>query len=136
LQERFPLMAAPHKEDIYYATTNRQDAVKRLAQDADLLLVIGSKNSSNSVRLVEVGLRAGVKAAELIDDASSLDWAWLEGVQTVGITAGASAPERLVEALIDTLAQRFEITIDEVDPVRETVTFKLPRILSENFDPA
>ena len=136
LQERFPLMAAPHKEDICYATTNRQDAVKRLAQDADLLLVIGSKNSSNSVRLVEVVLRAGVKAAELIDDASSLDWAWLDGVQTVGITAGASAPERLVEALIDTLAQRFQITIDEVDPVRETVTFKLPRILSENFDPA
>ena len=136
LQQRFPAMAAPHKEDICYATTNRQDAVKRLAEGADLLLVIGSKNSSNSVRLVEVGLRAGAKAAELIDDASSLDWAWLDGVSTVGITAGASAPERLVEGLIEALSTRFEVTVDEVDPLRETVTFKLPRILSDSFDPA
>jgi 4-hydroxy-3-methylbut-2-enyl diphosphate reductase len=136
LQQRFPDMAAPHKEDICYATTNRQDAVKRLAEGADLLLVIGSKNSSNSVRLVEVGLRAGAKAAQLIDDALSLDWAWLEGVSTVGITAGASAPERLVEGLIEVLSTRFDVTVDEVNPLRETVTFKLPRILSDSFDPA
>ena len=134
LQERFPAMAAPHKEDICYATTNRQDAVKRLAQGADLLLVIGSQNSSNSVRLVEVGLRAGAKAAQLIDDAGSLDWLWLNGVSTVGITAGASAPERLVEGLIEALGQRFEVTVEEINPVRETVTFKLPRLLAEGTD--
>ena len=136
LQARFPAMAAPHKEDICYATTNRQDAVKSLASGADLLLVIGSQNSSNSVRLVEVGLRAGAKAAQLIDDADSLDWAWLEGVKIVGVTAGASAPERLVEGLIEALSQRFCVTVEEVNPIRETVTFKLPRLLAEGFDGA
>ena len=134
LQGRFPAMAGPHKEVICYATTNRQDAVKRLAQGADLLLVIGSQNSSNSVRLVEVGLRAGAKAAQLIDDAGSLDWLWLNGVSTIGITAGASAPERLVEGLIEALNQRFEVTVEEINPVRETVTFKLPRLLAEGTD--
>lgn len=136
LQARFPAMAAPHKEDICYATTNRQEAVKRLAEGADLLLVIGSQNSSNSVRLVEVGLRAGAKAARLIDDADHLDWAWLEGVERIGITAGASAPERLVEGLIEALAGRFTVTVEEVNPVRETVTFKLPRQLAEGIDAA
>jgi 4-hydroxy-3-methylbut-2-enyl diphosphate reductase len=134
LQERFPAMAAPHKEDICYATTNRQDAVKRLAQGSDLLLVIGSQNSSNSVRLVEVGLRAGARAAQLIDDATRLDWQWLEGVSSIGITAGASAPERLVEGLIEALNTRFDVTVEEINPVRETVTFKLPRLLSEGPD--
>lgn len=136
LQARFPAMAAPHKEDICYATTNRQEAVKRLAEGADLLLVIGSQNSSNSVRLVEVGLRAGAKAARLIDDADHLDWTWLEGVERIGITAGASAPERLVEGLIEALAGRFTVTVEEVNPVRETVTFKLPRQLAEGIDAA
>lgn len=136
LQARFPAMAAPHKEDICYATTNRQEAVKRLAEGADLLLVIGSQNSSNSVRLVEVGLRAGAKAARLIDDADHLDWVWLEGVERIGITAGASAPERLVEGLIEALAGRFTVTVEEVNPVRETVTFKLPRQLAEGIDAA
>jgi len=130
LQRRFPGIATPHKEDICYATTNRQDAVKQLAEASDLLLVVGSRNSSNSVRLVEVGVRAGARGGHLLDDASQLDWAWLDGVRTVGVTAGASAPEVLVQGLIDKLATRYEITIEDVAPTRETVTFKLPRVLT------
>jgi 4-hydroxy-3-methylbut-2-enyl diphosphate reductase len=131
LQARFPAVAAPHKEDICYATTNRQDAVKRLAAQCGLVLVVGSKKSSNSLRLVEVAVRGGADDAQLIDDAGDIDWAWLEGVQTVGLTAGASAPERLVEGVIEALGARFDLTIDEVSPTRETVTFKLPRVLVE-----
>ena len=131
LRRRFPDMAAPHKEDICYATTNRQEAVKRLAAQCDLLLVVGSQNSSNSVRLVEVALRAGARDARLIDDASGLDPAWLSGVSTVGITAGASAPEVLVQGVVDTLSAHFDITVEELGPTRETVTFKLPRALVE-----
>jgi 4-hydroxy-3-methylbut-2-enyl diphosphate reductase len=130
LRERFPNMSAPHKEDICYATTNRQEAVKRLAEACDLLLVIGSKNSSNSLRLVEVGLRAGARAAQRIDDAGDIDPAWFDGVATVGVTAGASAPETLVEGVIDALAARYALTVEEVSPTRETVTFKLPRALA------
>ncbi len=130
LQRRFPGIAAPHKEDICYATTNRQEAVKQLAEACDLLLVVGSRNSSNSVRLVEVGLRGGAAKGHLLDDASGLDWAWLDGVRTLGVTAGASAPEVLVQGLIDKLATRYEITIEDVAPTRETVTFKLPRVLT------
>jgi 4-hydroxy-3-methylbut-2-enyl diphosphate reductase len=130
LQRRFPGISAPHKDDICYATTNRQEAVKQLADSSDLLLVVGSRNSSNSVRLVEVGLRGGASEAKLIDDASGLDWAWLEGVATIGVTAGASAPELLVQGLIDRLATRYALTIEDVAPTRETVTFKLPRVLT------
>ena len=130
LQRRFPGISAPHKDDICYATTNRQEAVKRLAEGCDLLLVVGSRNSSNSVRLVEVGLRGGADNAKLLDDASGLDWAWLEGVSTIGVTAGASAPEVLVEGVIDKLAGRYTLTVEEVAPMRETVTFKLPRALT------
>ncbi len=129
LRERFPDIAAPHKEDICYATTNRQDAVKAVAAKAEVLLVLGSANSSNSVRLVEVGKRSGTKGAYLIDDARGLDPAWLEGVSSVGVTAGASAPEVLVQGLIDRLAEDFDVTVEEVDTVRETVSFKLPRAL-------
>ena len=129
LRERFPDIAAPHKEDICYATTNRQDAVKAVAAKAEVLLVLGSANSSNSVRLVEVGKRSGTKGAYLIDDAGGLDPAWLEGVSSVGVTAGASAPELLVQGLIDRLAEDFDVTVEEVDTVRETVSFKLPRAL-------
>jgi 4-hydroxy-3-methylbut-2-enyl diphosphate reductase len=128
LRRRFPEMAAPHKEDICYATTNRQEAVKSVAAKSDVLLVLGSANSSNSVRLAEVGQRSGA-ASYLIDDADSLDLAWLAGASVVGVTAGASAPEVLVQGLIDRLAQSFEVTVQEVDAVRETVTFKLPRVL-------
>jgi 4-hydroxy-3-methylbut-2-enyl diphosphate reductase len=128
LRGRFPDMAAPHKEDICYATTNRQEAVKSVAAKSDVLLVLGSANSSNSVRLAEVGRRSGA-ASYLIDDADSLDLAWLAGASVVGVTAGASAPEVLVQGLIDRLAQSFEVSVQEVDAVRETVTFKLPRVL-------
>ena len=130
LRERFPEIAAPHKEDICYATTNRQEAVKAISARADVLLVLGSANSSNSVRLVEVGKRSGAKGAYLIDDARGLDLAWLDGVSTVGVTAGASAPELLVQGLIDRLGEAFDVTVEEVDTVRETVSFKLPRKLT------
>ena len=129
LQARFPTIAAPHKDDICYATTNRQAAVKTVAARAQVLLVLGSANSSNSVRLAEVGLRSGAKA-HLIDDATGLDFAWLDGARTVGVTAGASAPEVLVQGVIDRLAERFTVTVEEVDAERETVTFKLPKVLA------
>jgi 4-hydroxy-3-methylbut-2-enyl diphosphate reductase len=130
LRERFPMIAAPHKEDICYATTNRQEAVKRLAEVSDVLLVIGSANSSNSVRLVEVGQRAGVAQAYLIDDAARLDLAWLDDARTVGVTAGASAPEVLVQGVIDRLSEAFDVTVEELDAERETVSFKLPRAVA------
>lgn len=130
LRERFPGIAAPHKEDICYATTNRQDAVRRLAEQAELVLVVGSKNSSNSVRLKEVGLKAGAREAHLIDDASGIDWSWFEGVSRVGLTAGASAPEDLVQGVIDAIAARFDTTVEELVEARETITFKLPRLLT------
>jgi 4-hydroxy-3-methylbut-2-enyl diphosphate reductase len=129
LRERFPEIAAPHKEDICYATTNRQEAVKAVAAKADVLLVLGSANSSNSVRLVEVGKRSGARAAYLIDDAGKLDFAWLDGASAVSVTAGASAPEVLVQGLIDRLAEVFDVTVEDVDTVQETVSFKLPRAL-------
>ncbi|MBW8814910.1 MAG: 4-hydroxy-3-methylbut-2-enyl diphosphate reductase [Caulobacterales bacterium] len=129
LRQRFPAIAAPHKEDICYATTNRQDAVKAAAARAEVLLVLGSANSSNSVRLAEVGRRSGARAY-LIDDADGLDWAWVAGVRTIGVTAGASAPEVLVQGVIARLAERFEVTVEESDAARETVTFKLPRAVA------
>lgn len=131
LQRRFEGIAAPHKEDICYATTNRQEAVKALAQGADLVLVIGAPNSSNSVRLVEVAERAGAKAAQLIASSHDIDWAWLRGARRVGVTAGASAPEDLVQGVIDALRQRFDVTVEQVRVTDEDVVFKLPRIVSE-----
>ncbi|MFN8875262.1 MAG: 4-hydroxy-3-methylbut-2-enyl diphosphate reductase [Brevundimonas sp.] len=130
LKARFPELPDPHKEDICYATTNRQEAVKRLAEAADLVLVVGSPNSSNSARLVEVALKAGARDARLIDDASHIDWTWLEGVRHLGLTAGASAPETLVQGVIDALAVRFDVSVEEDGGARETVTFKLPRALT------
>ena len=129
LKRRFPELPDPHKEDICYATTNRQEAVKQLGQGCDLVLVIGSKNSSNSVRLVEVAIRAGARDARLVDDAGQVDWSWLEGVSTLGITAGASAPERLIEELVEAVRARFDAEVVEDAGEHETVTFKLPRIL-------
>ena len=130
LRARFPNMAAPHKEDICYATTNRQEAVKRLAADCDRVLVLGSPTSSNSQRLVEVARRAGAGDARLIDDAAAIDWDWLTGARTLGLTAGASAPEALVDEVIQALPARFDITVEEVGPTRETMAFKLPRVLT------
>ena len=130
LKRRFPELPDPHKEDICYATTNRQEAVKRLGEGCDLVLVVGSKNSSNSARLVEVAIRAGARDARLVDDAEHVDWTWLDGVETLGITAGASAPEQLIEDLIQAVRERFDATVVEDGGVRETVTFKLPRVLT------
>ncbi|MCB9962280.1 MAG: 4-hydroxy-3-methylbut-2-enyl diphosphate reductase [Hyphomonas sp.] len=130
LQARFPGIATPHKEDICYATTNRQEAVKVIGAGADLVLVIGAETSSNSKRLVEVALRAGAARAELIASAENIDWGWFEGVDVLGLTAGASAPEDLVQGVIDACRERFDVTVDEVETAKETVTFKLPRVLS------
>jgi 4-hydroxy-3-methylbut-2-enyl diphosphate reductase len=126
LQRRFPNIQAPRGEDICYATSNRQAAVKAIAAGVDAMLVIGAPNSSNSVRLVEVAEREGTRAA-LIQRAADLDWAFLEGVGALGITAGASAPEVLVRELVDLLATRFEVSEREVEMTRETIAFKLPR---------
>ena len=130
LQRRFPGIAAPHKEDICYATTNRQDAVKAMSAQADLVLVIGSPKSSNSVRLVEVAKRAGAKDARLVASADNVDWTWFDGVSIVGVTAGASAPEDLVEDLVAAIAMRFDADVNEVRVTEEDVTFKLPRVLA------
>ena len=126
LQRRFPNMQPPRGVDICYATSNRQAAVKAIAAACDALLVIGAPNSSNSVRLVEVAEREGIPA-RLIQRAVDLDWAFLEGVGTLGITAGASAPELLVRELVDRLATRFAVTEREEETTRETIAFKLPR---------
>jgi 4-hydroxy-3-methylbut-2-en-1-yl diphosphate reductase len=126
LQRRFPAIQAPRGEDICYATSNRQAAVKVIAAECDAVLVIGAPNSSNSLRLVEVAEREGVRA-RLIQRAGDLDWAFLEGVATLGITAGASAPELLVRELVDRLSERFEVTEREEETTRETIAFKLPR---------
>ncbi|KPP83211.1 MAG: 4-hydroxy-3-methylbut-2-enyl diphosphate reductase IspH [Oceanicaulis sp. HLUCCA04] len=127
LQARFPAMAAPHKEDICYATTNRQEAVKAIAPRADMVLVVGAPNSSNSVRLVEVAKRAGASDARLVQSASELDMNWLHGVNTLGLSAGASAPEELVEDLLAKLAGHYTLTIEEVRVASEDVVFKLPK---------
>ena len=129
LQERFPDITPPHKEDICYATTNRQEAVKAMSSEAGLVLVIGAETSSNSKRLVEVAMRAGAGGSKLVASAEDVDWHWLEGVDTLGITAGASAPEDLVQSLIDSCAARFEVTVEEIKVTDEDVVFKLPRIL-------
>ena len=126
LQQRFPAIQAPRGEDICYATSNRQAAVKAIADACDAMLVIGATNSSNSLRLVEVSQRAGTPA-RLIQRAADLDFGFLAGVRTLGITAGASAPEVLVRELVDRLAERYEITEREVETTREAITFKLPR---------
>ena len=128
LQRRFPKIQAPRGEDICYATSNRQAAVKAIAAECDAMLVIGAPNSSNSQRLVEVAERQGVRA-RLIQRAADLDIAWLAGVRTLGITAGASAPEMLVRELVDALAGHFTITEREVETAREDIAFKLPRAL-------
>jgi len=126
LKRRFPAILAPGPNDICYATTNRQGAVKAIASGVDLMLVIGGVNSSNSLRLVEVAERQGT-TAYLIPRADELDFAWLEGVGTLGISAGASAPELLVRELVDRLAERFEVIEREVETIEENVVFKLPR---------
>lgn len=129
LQARFPDLVGPKGEDICYATSNRQEAVKALATQAELVLVLGSPKSSNSLRLVEVADRNGA-CAELIQRATDLDWRWLRGITTLGITAGASAPEALVQELLDALRERFEISVEEIQTASEDIVFKLPRALA------
>ena len=126
LQRRFPAIQGPRGEDICYATSNRQAAVKAIASECDAMLVIGAPNSSNSLRLVEVARREGTPA-RLIQRAAELDWDFLDGVRTLGITAGASAPELLVRELVGHLAERYVVTEREEETTRETVAFKLPR---------
>jgi 4-hydroxy-3-methylbut-2-enyl diphosphate reductase len=131
LQARFPAILAPAHDDICYATTNRQMAVKAMAPRIDALLVIGAPNSSNSKRLVEVGRTAGCAYAQLIQRATDIDWRALEGIHAIGITAGASAPEVLVNEVIDAFRDRFETRVEMVETAVESVEFKVPRILRE-----
>jgi len=130
LQRRFPNIEAPRKEDICYATTNRQAAVKDLADECDALIVLGAPNSSNSNRLAEVALTVGCPNSILIQRAAELEDSWLDDVSTLGITAGASAPEILVQELIDALSAHYDVTVEERDIIDENVTFSLPRALS------
>jgi 4-hydroxy-3-methylbut-2-en-1-yl diphosphate reductase len=129
LKARFPHLADPPSDDICYATQNRQVAVKKIASDADLVIVVGSGNSSNSVRLVEVALEYGAKAAHRVDDATELESAWFEGVATVGVTSGASVPERLVTELLAVLADAGYSDVEEVRTAEEDLVFSLPREL-------
>lgn len=130
LQRRFPKIEAPRKEDICYATTNRQAAVKELADECDAMIVLGAPNSSNSNRLAEVALTIGCPKSTLIQRAAEMEDGWLDGVSTLGVTAGASAPEILVQELIDTLSEQFDVTVEERNIIDENVTFSLPRALS------
>lgn len=130
LKRRFPSIVGPGKEDICYATTNRQSAVKEIALRCGALIVVGAPNSSNSQRLVEVAKNAGCDNAFLLQCAAEMDWPRLEGVKTLGITAGASAPEILVEELIATIGERYDVTIENVQAEEETTHFNLPRALS------
>ena len=131
LKHRFPKIVGPHKEDICYATTNRQEAVKAMAPKCDAILVVGAPNSSNSKRLVEVGARAGCKYAQLVQRATDIDWRSLEGISSIGITAGASAPEVLIDEVIDAFKARYDVTSEMVETAVENVEFKVPRVLRE-----
>ncbi len=131
LQDKFPAIVGPHKEDICYATTNRQTAVKAIAPKIDALLVIGAPNSSNSKRLVEVGRSAGCAYAQLVQRAKDIDWRALDGIEKIGITAGASAPEVLVNEVIDAFRDRFDVSVETVETAQENIEFKVPRVLRE-----
>ena len=131
LQNRFPKIVSPHKEDICYATTNRQMAVKAIANKVDALLVVGAPNSSNSKRLVEVGAKAGCQYAQLVQRADDIDWKALGDMQNIGITAGASAPEVLVSEVINAFRAKGEVEVEIVETAQENVNFKVPRVLRE-----
>ena len=131
LKARFPHLVTPRKDDICYATTNRQDAVKRIAPACDRMIVVGSPNSSNSLRLVEVAERAGCPYAMLVQRAAEIDWGVFSGISRLGVTAGASAPEVLVDEIIDAFKARFEAKVETVTTAEEAISFKLPRELRE-----
>ena len=133
LKVRFPSIVGPHKEDICYATSNRQAAVKEIAPDVDALLVIGAPNSSNSQRLVEVAKKAGCKNSQLVQRATEINWDKLVDIKSIGITAGASAPEILINEVIEALKERFEVKTNFVETATENVNFKVPRILRETL---
>ena len=132
LKRRFPAIVGPHKEDICYATTNRQEAVKRVAPQVDAMIVVGAPNSSNSQRLKEVAERAGCRHAALVQRAADIDWTKFGAIKSLGITAGASAPEVLVEEIIEAFAKRYAVTVETVSAAEEDVFFPLPRALREN----
>jgi 4-hydroxy-3-methylbut-2-enyl diphosphate reductase len=132
LKQRFPAIVGPHKEDICYATTNRQDAVKRVAPRVDALIVVGAPNSSNSQRLKEVAEREGCRRAVLLQNAGEIDWGQFDGIASLGITAGASAPEVLVEEIIAAFATRYDVSVETVSAAEEAVFFPLPRALRES----
>jgi 4-hydroxy-3-methylbut-2-en-1-yl diphosphate reductase len=132
LKERFPAIVGPHKEDICYATTNRQEAVKRVAPRVDAMIVVGAPNSSNSQRLREVAERAGCRVAALVQRADDIDWSVFGSIKSLGLTAGASAPEVLVEEIIDAFGARYEVAVESVSAADEDVFFPLPRELREN----
>lgn len=137
LLQRFPNLAMPYKEDICYATTNRQAAVKTIAADCQLLLVIGSVTSSNSKRLVEVGLKAGANKAFLISSAESIDWDKVDKASTIGLSAGASAPEYLMNGVLAALKSRYEVDVREIRVTEEKVVFRLPKqLLPKKTSPA
>jgi 4-hydroxy-3-methylbut-2-en-1-yl diphosphate reductase len=131
LRKRFPLIAAPALDDICYATTNRQEAVKKVAPTVDAVIVVGSPNSSNSQRLAEVAERAGCAASRLLPSAADIDWSIFGAIRSLAITAGASAPEILVEQVIDAFAERYDIAVETLTTADETVFFPLPRALRE-----
>ena len=131
LQTRFPEIVGPHKEDICYATTNRQEAVKAIAPLSDALLVVGAPNSSNSKRLVEVASRAGCKYSQLVQRAKDIDWRALKSIKSVGITAGASAPDILIQEVVEAFSNHYEVNVEYVETAEENVNFKVPRILRE-----
>ena len=130
LKKRFPKIREPHKEDICYATTNRQTAVKNIAKNCDMFFIIGSRNSSNSVRLVEVAKKSGCLNSRLIHSQSEIPYDLIENSNTIGISSGASAPEILVENFIENLKKKFKVTIDEVEIIKEEVVFKVPKKLN------
>ena len=136
LKTRLPLLSSPPSDDICYATQNRQQVVKQIAPECDLVIVVGSRNSSNSVRLVEVALDAGARAAHLVDFAREIDEAWLAGVTTVGLTSGASVPDELVMEVLDHLAERGFTDVAEVTTADETLTFSLPHQLKRDLKAA
>ncbi|MFE4634026.1 4-hydroxy-3-methylbut-2-enyl diphosphate reductase [Streptomyces sp. NPDC056773] len=133
LKTKFPLLVSPPSDDICYATSNRQEAVKVMGKDCDLVIVVGSKNSSNSIRLVEVALDAGAKASYLVDFATEIDEAWLEGVTTVGLTSGASVPEVLVDEVLEWLAARGYGDVEIVKTAEESIVFSLPKELRRDL---
>ena len=133
LKVRFPAIVGPHREDICYATSNRQAAVKEIAPDVDALLVIGAPNSSNSQRLVEVAKKAGCNNSQMVQRAAEINWSSLIDIKSIGITAGASAPEILVKEVVDALKERFEVKTHFVETATENVNFKVPRILRETL---